>query len=349
MVIKRLAAVALAVALVVGAVLVRARIDRSPTTAASGGPTATSGSGGSSAATTAPSVFTLVCVTELEAACRAAASDAGGKPAITVRIEEAGTTRNALTTAADPTAVLSAWVTLSPWAELTDAARARAATPLSTAFAASTPVARSPIVVAVKADRYDALDKVCSGAITWTCVGTNAGKPWSTLGGQASWGALYPAHADPTSSATGLVALAGIVEAKVGSSTFTGTDLDNDNAFVSWISTFEKAVPRAAFDSNQGSPLQQLVAEPRYSVIATTAAETLVVRTSVVKAATPAPTVIAEAVVVPSAGVTLPTALAAALTKALIARGWTPPGSGQTNAPSATTMEALQQAWLRWR
>ena len=65
MVIKRLAAVVLAVALVVGAVLVRARIDRSPATTS--GPTSTTGSGANNPAPTTPSVFTLVCVTEQEA------------------------------------------------------------------------------------------------------------------------------------------------------------------------------------------------------------------------------------------------------------------------------------------
>lgn len=348
--IRRLAALLAAIALVGGAMVVRDRIDRSP--AAASGPTSTSATGGGGSATTQPTTFTLVCITELEKACQAAASEVKGPPAIAVRVEEAGTTRDALTTAADPGSVVSAWVTLSPWAKLTDLARGRAPSPLLPAFDAALPLAQSPIAMAVKADRYDALDKTCSPTITWTCIGNNAGKPWTDLNGNVSWGTLNPAHADPAVNATGLVALAAIVESKIGNSTFTGADLDKDDDFSAWINRFEQAIRASAFNPDS-SPLQQLLRQPDHSVIATTHAEIVSLsgtNRAVVREVTPVQTATAEAIVAPVLGVVLPPAIVTALSNALLDIGWTAPTSGATNAPDATTMEAIQAKWsTSWR
>jgi hypothetical protein len=272
---------------------------------------------------------------------------------VTVRVEPAGTTRSALTTADVPSSVLSAWVTLSPWSLLTDAARARATPPRSTAFGTATPLAVTPISLAVKADRFDALATLCRGTITWTCVGDNAGKAWSGLGGQASWGSLYPAHADPTTSAAGLASLAAVVVQRLGDNTFTATELDGtDPAFDTWITQFERAIPRAAFDATQGTPLQQLLAEPRYSVVAATKAEVgriPAARAGAIRSVEPSPSMLAEAMLVPASGVAVPAELVRALSGAVQDLGWQPPSGAPTNAPTPVTMEALQQAWLRWR
>ena len=43
--------------------------------------------------------------------------------------------------------------------------------------------------------------------MTWTCVGDRAGTPWSSFGGQETWGRVRPAHAEPETSAIGLLAV----------------------------------------------------------------------------------------------------------------------------------------------
>src|SRR3954452_20616457 len=90
----RLGALAVAVAMVVGSLVVRSRIDRSRTTAR------------------------LTCATELEAACRAIGQG------VKVTIEPAGVTADRLS-ALDPgaDAGLDGWMTPGPWPQAVDAGR----------------------------------------------------------------------------------------------------------------------------------------------------------------------------------------------------------------------------------
>jgi hypothetical protein len=59
------------------------------------------------------------------------------------------------------------------------------------------PFGRSPIAIAVWGERASVLNAAC-GAVTVSCLVTEAGTPWESLGGPASWGNLLLGLADPT-------------------------------------------------------------------------------------------------------------------------------------------------------
>jgi hypothetical protein len=76
---------------------------------------------------------------------------------------------------------------------------------LAAAGLETTVFARTPIALAVWQERAPALERAC-GAITVTCAVDNAGTPWSTFGGPASWGSVALGLADPTQGRAGLEA-----------------------------------------------------------------------------------------------------------------------------------------------
>ena len=351
---RRILALVVAVALVLGAFIVRARIDKKDTAGAAGaGPNSSiaddPGTTRTTKATaaTVPTSVKLVCVPELRKVCENVAN-----ATITVSIASADDTLGKLAATDDPTTIATAWLTLAPWPELVDAQRARAAEPRSTAFAATTAIGRSPLGIAVKAERAAALAAACGGSVNWRCIGDKAGAPWGELGGQATWGRLTPGHANPTTSATGLVELSAAVTQYLGRSDFVGVDLDNDDTFQTWIRRLETAIPRQAFDAGADTPLRQMLLQPVFDAVAVTEAEMTTdvgTRGSAVTATYPTPAVAASAVIATMAGVALPATLTSALTKAASANGWKPPTPEATGLPSATTMENLQLAWKTWR
>ena len=93
-------------------------------------------------------------------------------------------------------------------------------------------------------DRLDAITASCEdGALTWKCVGDVAGKPWSTIGGEDTWGAVKPGFADPLTDGIGALVLA------QGAVSFFGTtdlssDQFNEDDFQRWIRQLATAVPQ---------------------------------------------------------------------------------------------------------
>jgi hypothetical protein len=67
------------------------------------------------------------------------------------------------------------------------------------------PFARTPIAIAIWHERAPALTGSC-GAIDVECLVQNAGRPWSELGGSASWGSLGLGLADATAGQVDLEA-----------------------------------------------------------------------------------------------------------------------------------------------
>src|SRR6266536_2979521 len=96
----------------------------------------------------------LLCTTELEAACTQLAEHDGD---VSVTVEPAGTTAQSLVALPDNRRPdFDAWLAPSPWAQMVDVQR-RGKRPL---FAKpSDTIGRSPLVVAVRADRRPALDR----------------------------------------------------------------------------------------------------------------------------------------------------------------------------------------------
>ena len=124
-----------------------------------------------------------------------------------VTVEDAGVTASRLETA-DAVTGIDGWLVEAPWPEIVDEARARNGLP--DLFEADPAVlARSPLVMAMWNDRLEAIVGSCEdGALTWKCVGNVAGKQWSTIGGEDSWGAVKPGFADPRTDGIGALVLA---------------------------------------------------------------------------------------------------------------------------------------------
>lgn len=206
----------------------------------------------------------LVCAAELRGVCDDLAGDD-----VQVRSEEAGTTAAALTAEAATDADL--WLTLAPWPTMVAEARERSGQDaLSTASPAV--VGRSPLVLVVWQDRAAVLAEACTTDFSWRCVGRLAADPWAAAGGDEAWGGVKPGHGDPTTNATGLLVLGQAVSDYLGSADFSTRDLDDD-AFLSWLTSLERAVPN--FGSAANTPLQQMLqfGRGRFDIVGTTEAE----------------------------------------------------------------------------
>jgi hypothetical protein len=223
---RRLVALAVAVIMVVAALVIRSRIDDSSDP---GGDASGSGAG----------PVSLVCASELEPACTAilkADSD------VRVTIEPAGVTASRLEGAGAVTGI-DGWLVEAPWPEIVDEARGRNSLP--PLFEPIPPVlARSPLVMAMWNDRLAAIVGSCAdGALTWKCVGDVAGKQWSTISGDDSWGIVKPGFADPLTDGVGALVLG-----QAAVSFFFTTDLSSDqfnhDDFQRWIRRMATAVPQ---------------------------------------------------------------------------------------------------------
>jgi hypothetical protein len=231
---KRISALFVAIALIVGSIVLRVLVfDDSSSPAA-------------------PEVERLACVTELADVCRSIARGSNGHVKLT--IEPAGTTARRLVNAADgTTAGIDGWLTLSPWSEIVDGRRQRAGeAPIFTTT--SKPLARSALVIAVRSDRGRVLAAHCGGTVTWKCIGTVAGAPWTRVGGADTWGTVKPAHPAPNDNASGLL----VVGQAVGSFLSTpklpveqigSNDWEASDTFPGWFQRLETSIPSDAFET----------------------------------------------------------------------------------------------------
>lgn len=203
----------------------------------------------------------VTCVTELRAACDALRQDG-----VDVTVEAAGDTAEAL---AGPVGDRpSLWLTLAPLAEFAALQQGPGA---AQAPDLSAPLARSPLVLAVRENRGQVLDTACGGQLDWDCLGRVAGEPWSEIGGGFS-GSVRPGHLDPTTSATGLLVLGQAATSFAGRVDLGLADLDQDD-FLDWFSQLEGAVPD--FDPPTGSQLEEMILRgtASFDVVGTTEAE----------------------------------------------------------------------------
>ena len=209
----------------------------------------------------------LVCAAELRPVCEAVRSDA-----VTVRSEEAGQTAAALT--APDTTNGDLWLTLAPWPTIVTEARQRATLePLADPDVQPLVLGRSPLVLVVAQERAAVLARHCRDTdFSWGCIGRVAAGTWQDAGGQRAWGRIKPAHADPTTNATGLLVLGQAVSDFLGRAQFSTRDLDDDE-LLTWLTNLEQAVPRGTGLAN--SPLEQKLqfGPARFDVVGTTEAE----------------------------------------------------------------------------
>lgn len=232
----RILAVLAAVAMIAGALMLRGGDDGSADP--DDGPAPTTGSADD---------LRITCATELAEACTALA-EAGA----TVSVEPAGRTAQALVSAPQPP--IDGWLTPDPWPAIVDDRRQRAG--LAPILGEAAEVARTLMVVVMWEERATTLTDHCRGTVTWQCLGNAAPRLWSDIGGPAAWGPLKPAHANPTTSATGLAAIGWAAAGYFSRADLSTADFA-DPAFRSWFSGLERAVP--LFDVPSGSLLQRML------------------------------------------------------------------------------------------
>jgi hypothetical protein len=229
---NRVWAVVIAIVMVVAAIAIRARIDD---------------------ARDADGSARLVCADELAAACLALDEATGG---LEITIEPAGVTFARLTAVPDADlddAGLDGWLVPDPWPAMVDSTRARSQ--LRPVFdTETTPLGRSPLVIAARDDRARVLrNGRCAGTIAWPCLGDVAGDSWDDIGGDSAWGTVKIGHADPITSATGLLVLAQAASEFLGGTGYSRDDLAGD-AFLTWLTRLEASAPSATV-----SPVEQML------------------------------------------------------------------------------------------
>lgn len=201
---KRLVAVLVAVGMIVGAWVLRDRLD------GDGG----GGSGGGDDV----EQLRLRCATELERACRALADQLDD---VVVSVEDPGTTSDTLVELPqgdDPG--FDVWLADGPWAEITADNRGFANVDGQVLGEPSGVLARSPAVIVTQAARAEQLAEACEGTPTWACIGR---QPTSLRVGLPS-----PERGD------GLVVLAGAVASELKTTSYSATDFDTPG-FSGWF------------------------------------------------------------------------------------------------------------------
>ncbi len=199
-VVKRLAALGVAVGLIAGALFARDRWIEGDD------------SGGD-----ADAASVLVCATELAAIC---SQVAGAYPDLTVRADSVG---NSLTALADD----EMWFTFAPFPEIITQTRERSGQPER--VYTTELVASSNVVLVAFPDRTAALTAACGDPVAWRCLGEQAGNDWSEIGGDPSWRDIRPAFA-PLTSGIGRLGVASAVTGFFGDAPIDASD----PSFTSW-------------------------------------------------------------------------------------------------------------------
>lgn len=320
-VVQRIVAVAVAVGLVVGALVVRDRLDDDDATAPSSPDAAT------------PEL--VVCDDSLAAACRAAFPATAD---VELVIEPLAATIARLTaddgggSGADDLA----WVTLAPMPELVDEERRRAL--LGDVFTTVERVATSPLAAVTSNERAAALEAACAPELTLRCIGDRAGQPWADLGAAGNLGTVRPSHEEPDDRARGALTYAWLATAYAG-----GPQLDARSAELSaWASTVERAAPAV---SGGTSPTQELIVrQGAYDIALTTEADATTAGAADPRYRVLYPAPMAEAEVVVAGGAAIPADLVVALRSALVDQGWQPADGAPTGGglPGAGVVQALR-------
>ncbi len=313
-----------AVALVAGAFVVRSRRDNAT---ASGGPGSTV-PGATTTRARPAGPLRVVCATELKAVCAGLGADRA-----TTSSADAGATLAAVS-GGDAAGVLDVWVTLDPWPQMADLT-----TDVFTDDALV--LGAGAVGFAIRKPRADVLSAACKGTITTLCIGTQAGLPWSTVGGQATWGTVKPVFDRPTTSAVGLVAYTAAVVAPPAPASLARIDLENDDAFMRWARQFGQFSQQ--MNPSQGTAMEQARQLSRYDIVLTTEQDHRAVAGDSFTFVALAP-VQAHVVAAARNGVKLPTALADELAKLTQDLGWNAPVRA-TSLPTPAAVAGLQEIW----
>lgn len=228
---KRIAALAAAVAMVAGAWALRDAL-----TGDDG-----NGSGG---AGEAPDELRLRCATELQDVCDLVARERGD---VRVTVEDPGVTADAiaeLPAGDDPG--FDVWLADGPWAAMAADDRSFAGLDGEVLGTPSEVLARSPSVIVVQAARRDEVAAACGGTIAWACIGEQAG----TL----RVGLTAPDRGD------GLIPLAGATADVLETTEYSSADFE-DAGFTSWLDSLTRLSTSASVRLGDRSALATAVGQ----------------------------------------------------------------------------------------
>lgn len=168
----------------------------------------------------------LICASELADACK-------GLEGVAVTVEQPGVTYDRLVTEGGALDA-DGWLVSGPWPEMVETQRRIDLT-------ISDPIARSDLALYVNDERKRVLDAAC-GALSWKCLGDNAGRPWVELGGPAGWGEVKVGHPGPDTTggllSAGAAAIGFFGIADISSAEFA-------DGFDRWLGDLEKSVRSA--------------------------------------------------------------------------------------------------------
>jgi hypothetical protein len=292
---KRLLAVAAALGLIAGALVVRDRwIDDD----------ASAGDGDAA---------TLVCLDELRAICDAVAAEHTDLTVITASAADAMSELSGIDDDAD-----QVWLTFAPLPEVVERGRAAARRePLG--FTAHE-IAASSLALVVPTDRAAMLEAHCA-PLTWACVGETAGQPWETIGGQAAWREVRPAFA-PLSTGVGQLGVASAVRGFFGDTPITA----DDPQFITWARRLGRAVESSSLSSATAVATIQ-VRRSLLDVAVGAEAELAIAQRDQLATLYAAPMTRIDVVLAVPDGVAIPGRLAADLRTAALDAGWQGPGT----------------------
>lgn len=327
---KRLLAVVVAVVMIVGAVLLRDRIDGDDGGGGGGGRTGDR--------------IRLVCDSTLREVCEQLAD---GDDDLDVVVQDSGEVADALT---EDGAELDAdaWLTSAPWPEIVADNREFEGLDGQVLGASSAVLARSPVMIATRDDRRADLEARCGGAITWRCIGEQA------AAGQRV-GLLAP------ESAAGLTVLASATDSWFDGSDYSTVDFD-DPAFGLWFDDLTGSSSATQF-GRQSPIARALTRTGEFTTVGALEAETsrLLTGGQIYVPLYADPMVTADVVLVPRAGLDVDDLLddldADRLRDALGDRGWridgrAPSGAqsppelpDSSNLPTPGVLQALRDRW----
>jgi hypothetical protein len=334
-VLRRLLAVAAAAVMVVGAAAARHRINVHTTE------------------TTAQ--LSLECATELADVCTRLQQAAGSR--LQVHTGPPGALADALSSSTTEAVRFDGWLVPAPWPAIVNDARRRSGQPAALRTA-SAPLAHSPLVLVMWTERARVLAARCpNAAITWKCVGDNAGTAWGAIGGQTAWGPIKPGHADAAATGEGLLALGQATASYFGRPDLSAADLEDDG-YQSWLARLERAIPN--FTPAGDTPLQAMAVQgpSAYDVVGTTEAEAkpllaVSARRDLQLLASPPDADLAVVLVAPTgarhADVLRKLVTGSKGRDAFTATGWRAgaPPAAHRGEPDAGTLAALRAEWRR--
>lgn len=314
---KQVAAFVAAVILIAGAWLVRTQV--------------IDGEGGSTS-TSQTTAATVVCVTELQDACRQALA---GRTDVDLNIESVNVTLDRRGSEATPSDAI--WITMQPFPEMVE--RLRASNRVAPSETTTEPVASSPLTLVVAAARAESLQIGCGVAVDWRCLGNAAGSPWTALDPSGSGDDVRPAFAPHPDTAIGQL---GVANAVLGF--FGGSAIDPaDTGFITWSRSLARATnPNIVAGSTAIAVIQTRLSA--FDVAVGAAAELANSDDSRFVTIPASPAASVDIVAVVPADSSMPSGLSTDLQQAFTAGGWGAPRSAASSI-SADDMLLIRTLW----